>query len=491
MKLLKRYRIAIFLSILAVLAFLFRFYLLPSNLFFGPEQGIDFLVVSDIVTNHKLTLIGPKTDIEGIFHGPFYYYIATIPFLTSRGNPLFIAGFLVFLQSLTVFLLYMLGKKLFTQRVGLIAAVLFTVSFEAIVFARWLSGQPLSIPLSCLFFLFLYIFVKGNRNGLVGAAIVFGLLGQVEFINFLLFGGILLGVVVVFRKKFRKQKILFLFLAFLLLLVFSAGTFFIFDLRHEFLISKSMISLITHGSGYYTSLPQSFMAVLSMLTSEFTKTITPFYKGTAFVIVFLGLIILLRSRSKEGSLLVLLWFLVPLAILILLRHSVLEQLFVALIAAIILLAAVVVDKVWQRFPKIGMGLFLFLICLQVYSYATHIPTNYDVFFQATQPNLRYIDQVKVIDAIYEKAHGESFSFQAYTIPYWKQEGWQYLFWYHGAGKPGYTSQDEKVKTLFVIIQRDFSNYQEDWLKNQVEKWGMLEDVFQEGILEVRKLKREV
>src|SRR3989338_4821351 len=71
------------------IAFFLRAYLIPQNLFFGPEQGRDFLIVRNIAFNHDAVLIGAKTDIEGIFHCPFYYYLATIPFLLSAGNPVF------------------------------------------------------------------------------------------------------------------------------------------------------------------------------------------------------------------------------------------------------------------------------------------------------------------------------------------------------------------------------------------------------------------
>lgn len=93
-----------FIIVVVTTAFFLRFYLLSQNLFFGPEQGRDFLVIKDIVVNHKFTLIGSKTDIEGVFHGPFYYYLSSIPFLISRGSPFFTMFFLVLINSFSVFL---------------------------------------------------------------------------------------------------------------------------------------------------------------------------------------------------------------------------------------------------------------------------------------------------------------------------------------------------------------------------------------------------
>ena len=51
-------------------AFLLRIAWLDKNLFFGYEQGRDLLAIKDIIFNKNLTLLGPKTDIDGIYHGP-------------------------------------------------------------------------------------------------------------------------------------------------------------------------------------------------------------------------------------------------------------------------------------------------------------------------------------------------------------------------------------------------------------------------------------
>src|ERR1035437_7359970 len=80
-----------FLVILFFVSFWLRFAYLKDNLFFGPEQGIDFLVIKNLVVDHKLTLIGSKTDVSGIFHGPVYYYFASIPFFLSNGDPLLVS----------------------------------------------------------------------------------------------------------------------------------------------------------------------------------------------------------------------------------------------------------------------------------------------------------------------------------------------------------------------------------------------------------------
>ena len=53
-----------------------------------------------------------------------------------------------------------------------------------------------------------------------------------------------------------------------------------------------------------------------------------------------------------------------------------------------------------------------------------------------------------------------------------------------------SSQTRQDKELYVIIQNDPSNlnYQQDWLKNTVSKWGVKFGEFKYGALRVLELK---
>src|SRR3989344_4846373 len=246
----------IFIVSLFFIAFFLRAYLIPQNLFFGPEQGRDFLIVRNIAFNHDAVLIGAKTDIEGIFHGPFYYYLATIPFLLSAGNPVFVSLFFIGINSLTVFLIYFLGKEMFSKRIGIFSAIIFTLSFGSIIYSRWLSNPSLSIPLSALYFLFLYKFLKGHTLSIVWAGIVFILLGQSELLNYVFYGSVTLLAVLVFNNEFKKHMSHSI-TSLLVVLIGSLGNYVLFDLRHNFLISKNLLKLINGSSGYYISYAKS------------------------------------------------------------------------------------------------------------------------------------------------------------------------------------------------------------------------------------------
>ncbi len=480
------------LILLFLFAFFLRFYLLPQNLFFGPEQGIDFLVIRDIAVNHKLTLIGSKTDVSGIFHGSIYYYLAVIPFILSQGNPLFISLFFIILNTISVFFIYHLGKIIGGWRFGIIAAIIFAVSFQAVVYPRWLSNPPLSIPLVCLFFLFFYRFLKGSKKDLVFAGIALGLLNQAEFLHIIFFSAVAVALFITFFKNFRKEKPFFIILCAFLAFALTGGTYILFDLKHDFLISRNVLILAGGTSGYHTGITQTVTDIWNSLTNVFMRTILPVSPTGSFVLFISGIILLIRKivkKEKEFTPL-LIWLVIPIVLLIIFRHNILDQFFVSLIPLFVLLAALVVDFLWQKKQIFGIILLVFIVIVNLFTWWKNIPTNQNVFFQSTQPDLRYSDELATIDDIYKEADGQPFSFQSYTIPYWTQQAWQYLFWFYGKEKYGYEPISQNAKTLFVIIQDDPSSkqYQNDWLKNTVSKWGTAKGTFKHGIITTMKLE---
>jgi 4-amino-4-deoxy-L-arabinose transferase-like glycosyltransferase len=479
------------LFILSCIAFVLRFYLIPQNLFFGPEQGRDFQVVKEIIVGHKVTLIGSKTDISGVFHGPIYYYLSTIPFLLSHGNPVVVLGFFILINSLTTILVYILGKELMSKRVGIIAAILYVFSFGVIIYSRWLSNPPLSIPFACLYFLSLHSFIKGKKSGLIFAALFLALLGQSEFLNYLFYGSMTLLYVIVFKKLFKKTGKLYLLSSFLLVVFLSSINYLLFDLRHEFLISKSILNLMSGSSGYYVPFGKSLALNFSVFSNSFSSFLTPGVPNLSIILIVVMsgfLIKLIRTRNAAAYMLAT-WIFVPLLVLSILRRDVMEQFYVSIAAGVIILAAIIVENVLKKNKLVGVLLLVLLVAINMYSWYQAVPNNQNIFFQSTQLDLKYIDELKVIDEIYKNANKKTFSFQSYTIPYWSQQGWEYLFWYYGGQKYGYQPIPFHAEKFFVIIQDDPSSRdtQDYWLRHVVSQWGTLKSQKKIGILTLQEL----
>lgn len=479
------------LVILFVIGFCLRIYLIDKNLFFGPEQGRDMLVVKEIVTSHKPVLIGPKTAVEGIFHGPLYYYLATIPFAISKGNPLVIALFFIFLNSFSVFIIFLLGKELFNKKIGLIASILFTFSFGAVTMARWLSHPPLIILIGSLFFLTLTRFIKGKNKYLIPTVILYGLSAQTEFSNLIIFTFVLFFSIIVFRKRFIEQKIINLFASIFLVITLPTFNFILFDLRHGFLITKSIIKSQVHRPEFLSYIFLTLSGSITQFLKVLSDMVSPLnIWGAAVIFVFcLYSLNKLRTKYKNGTYVLLIWLFSPFVAFILLRYNPLYHYFTSSMVAIVILFAIFYDYIFSIKKSvfcIALALYIFMNFIFIFNF---LPENKNVFFQSTQPQLKYSDQVSVIREIYKEANGQPFFYQAYTIPYWMQDGWQYLFWYYGKNDYNYVPAHLDKGLLFVIIQDDPSTklYQHNWLKDTVSHWGVREGAFGYGALRVQKL----
>ncbi len=480
----KKFSTVFILFGLFCIAIVLRWYLLPSHLFFGPEQGRDMLVIRDIVVNHKLTLIGSKTDISGIFHGPIFYYLSSIPFALTKGNPLAVALFMIIIQSISVFFMYLLGKDITkSKKVGLIAAGLYTISFLGVVYGRWLSNPPLSIPFSIICIWSLVRFLQGDKRYLFLTAVSFACLGQTEFINFLLFAGIAIAIIIRFLKKILATPVSYIGMALIISIALSFGNYLLFDLRHEFLISKNLMGLVRGTSGYGISLAESVKNASLMFASQFAMIfgIYTWQVGAICFAITLFVLVIERKRHEYIDLLIL-WLVVPVVILMGLRHSVLEQLYVGLIGGMILAVSICIEWLIRKAPIVGITVGLSVIVINLYAYVSYLPGNSYVFFQGPQPNVRYRDQQEVVTRIYQLASGNNFYFQSYTIPYFWQDAWTYLFWYQGTRQYGYVPKEEDKSVVYVIIQKDRSNptFQANWYEKTVSTWGKRTEGFTIG-----------
>lgn len=144
-----------------ILFFVFGFFIIRSLrlndlLGFYYDQGRDALVIWDLWHNGKFFLIGPTTGLQGVFLGPWYYYLIAPFYLLGSGNPVFPAMFLIFLTTVASFVGYLMMKTYFGGKSAYIFLTLTLFSRYIFLSSRWLSN-PTPIMLSsvvllwCLF----------------------------------------------------------------------------------------------------------------------------------------------------------------------------------------------------------------------------------------------------------------------------------------------------------------------------------------------------
>lgn len=212
---------------------------------FNTDLARDFLLLEDMVKNHTVPLIGPRSGgIPGVFHGPLWMYLNLPAFILGHGNPVVVGWFWVGLVGLLTGLVAFVGTKLYGRIVGVLSAILMSavsVGTTSSLFNPF--GAVLVFP---LFFYFLYQYLTQKKMlYLIAALFSAGLLiqFQVAFGMPILILSSLLVVFTIFRNKKYTHITSFL------ILLIPLSTYIVFDLRHDFLEIKALLTYIAGKSG--------------------------------------------------------------------------------------------------------------------------------------------------------------------------------------------------------------------------------------------------
>lgn len=169
--------------VLILLAAIFlRFYNLEGSLQFQGDQGRDAMIVADIFRLKDPVFIGPVTSVGNMYLGPLYYYFM-LPFLwMTYPSPMGPVYAVAALGAITVYLIYLLGKKLIGENGAIIASFFFALSSTVIQNTRF-SWNPNPAPLvSLLMVYFTYLAWKKDYKNWIWVALCFSILIQLHYL---------------------------------------------------------------------------------------------------------------------------------------------------------------------------------------------------------------------------------------------------------------------------------------------------------------------
>ena len=152
----------IIISLMVLGLILRTYYLRQNKIVFAYDQARDAYIASQI-TQGDLKILGPPVSLGGFYHGVFYYYFIAIPYYLSHGNPILPIIFISVFNIAAIPLVFLTGKRLFNSKVGILSAVLYTISFDIIQYSNWLSNPALAVPCSVLFYYGLTTFLFTPR----------------------------------------------------------------------------------------------------------------------------------------------------------------------------------------------------------------------------------------------------------------------------------------------------------------------------------------
>jgi hypothetical protein len=289
--------------------------MLRGTIYFHVDIARDFLLIEEIVHSHKFTLLGPRSGgIPGVFHGPLWLYLNVPAFILSGGNPVGV-GFGWFVMWIAgLYVAWFAFKKIVDKKIAIISTTMYALlTCTSVSNSFNPTGAMLVAP---IWFTYLLLYARGhNWRHLVTSFCALGLMIQFQ----MAFGipAVILTCIYLISILMRTKR-WHHFLTVLTIPPFIS-TFVVFDLRHDFLQTKAVLSYVfgsvRHGK-----------SELSLLDFFLSRCVESMYKlfgfitqYNTFVLIAFTLLILwavyrlLRNKSKVISsdilfLFVFMWF---------------------------------------------------------------------------------------------------------------------------------------------------------------------------------------
>lgn len=164
----------ILLIILLIYGLIIRFNYLGQTFRFDDSYR-DYLIGHKIVQDRQFPMIGPWNGSLGFFSSPVYYYVISLT-LTIEDNILFLEFVNILFQTLTIALIYVIAKNLFSPSAALIASLLY--SFQWVVLHQsFIIWQPFFVQpfLYLSIFLLLLYYLEKNYIFLASGLLFFSL----------------------------------------------------------------------------------------------------------------------------------------------------------------------------------------------------------------------------------------------------------------------------------------------------------------------------
>lgn len=208
-----------------------------NNFPFAYDNAKDSLAIMDMWVTKNPTLLGPVSSLEGLYQGPFWYYLALPMNLLLRFHPL--------ANVLTVLVLGALATALLYKYWGKLAGLLFVISSGVIstqqtAWTPYITMFPALLTLVPLHKLYKKQSLSTSDHCLLFASVGFMLHTEIAFAVVF---AIILTLIVIRQKRFPSWRQLFVSLTVFSLFLLPHAAF---ELKHDFLQTRSVIRFVTH-----------------------------------------------------------------------------------------------------------------------------------------------------------------------------------------------------------------------------------------------------
>lgn len=408
-----------------------------GNFIFNMDNARDMVDVREMVVVGKMRLIGHTAAIEGVFYGPYWYYLSSVPFYLSNGNPYGSILMLILMWALGGYFLLKLMQEYGSA--AMIATGMLWVFSNPVVLATFYAYNP--NPAILLTPVLIYCMKKFLQNQNLIACISMFVLSGMMF-SFEIMYAILLPIIIILSMFFTKNKKLFLSRTFwfgVVAFLVTISPHAIFELKHNFFMTHSLLNYISNPNTDQVIANPIFR--ISYCLETFLKTIYPVFMNFktltwGFLIAVAIVLSTLKFKKKllKDELLVILltYILVTVIGFIALPFTINSWHWVGIIPAIILLCGVTIFYL----PKIQIIVTAIIVIFSLLN-----ANNYLNDLNRLNPDpALYKNELAVVDRIFGLAEGKNFKVYTY-MPSVIDYPYQYLFWWRGLNKYGYIPED--------------------------------------------------
>ncbi|PIV09586.1 hypothetical protein COS51_02615 [Candidatus Roizmanbacteria bacterium CG03_land_8_20_14_0_80_36_21] len=239
---------------------------------FGWDQAEHAILALDVFRKKELVLIGPPVtaiSFQGrqIFLGPFMTYLMIIFLALGNWNPVIASYIFMISCALMIIPLYYGVKWLLGQKAAWIMVIIYSLLPYYLNYTRFLWNPNFQFALLPALFLFMGLYQKSRNSWfLFITALWMGVLLQLHY-QFII--SIILITIYYFLVKKENFRKLLIYLGGLLV---GFSPIFIFELRHQFYLSKTLLLFYQHineldirGNRNHYYLGLSFVVLLGFM----------------------------------------------------------------------------------------------------------------------------------------------------------------------------------------------------------------------------------
>lgn len=450
--------ILIFFALLFLILAVRTVGLLNNNALFIFDSARDFLFVKKIVADHHLILIGPSSGgLQGYFQGAIWYYMLSIPFAISGGNPISGQWFMAIMSAMSAIGAFYILKRVSNIYSAFLGLIILGFAGYSVATSQFVWNPYPIVWVMPFYFLAVYWTSKHLPKGIVLLSILEGLIIHFEVIYglgtlpaylFLLIYGI---------QHLKKEKLKYLLVSGLLFAMPMIPTL-LFDLRHHFLITNSIATTIKTGGANLShkegDAPNSASNRIKFRLGDLYQ-----YTGGSvtenkelnllFFALFLTSIFLLRKKEQKTMILSLAVLISPFIVFLLLKYNVWAYYWIGSSPFYAIFFAFTIGKVLKNYNKQQLLIILSLTLFIFYHPWTSLSYWKDGVLKDSPQVLS--TQLKVIKTIYKDAKGEEFSVYEQTPPVYDYV-YRYLLWWQGSKVYHYVPKNEKQKNVYVVLE---------------------------------------